>query len=230
MDGTGEVMMGTRVENLAQNPAKASHAWRWPLVASALLGISTLATMACGTQAAPSQQIAGGAMSVNCGVGQQAIIRPAVVNGQTISQVDCVTTATQPAPGQINPGQITTAPMNPPMSTGPATYGVPAGYAPVSPAGYTPVSYLAPAPVGAVAFSDPRVRTVAVNDRIVEYRPRVVRRVRARSAKNSAVIIASSAGIGAGIGAAIHGGKGALIGAALGGGGAAIWDQATRRH
>ncbi len=225
--------MRTRVENLAQNPAqnparnpaKASHASRWPFAASALLGIGALATMACGTQAPPSQQIGGGAMSVNCGAGQQAIIRPAVVNGQAISQVDCVTNATatatatpQPAPGQITPG--------------PVNYGVPAGYAPVSPAGYTPVSYVAPAPYAAtVAVSDPRVRTVAVNDRIVEYRPRVVvRRVRARSAKNSAVIIASSAGIGAGIGAAIHGGKGALIGAALGGGGAAIWDQATRRH
>jgi hypothetical protein len=35
--------------------------------------------------------------------------------------------------------------------------------------------------------------------------------------KKSAVIIGSSAGIGAGVGAAIHGKKGALIGAALGG-------------
>ena len=53
---------------------------------------------------------------------------------------------------------------------------------------------------------------------------------RGRSVKKSAVIIGSSTGIGAGIGAAIHGKKGALIGAALGGGGAAIWDQMTRRN
>jgi hypothetical protein len=43
------------------------------------------------------------------------------------------------------------------------------------------------------------------------------------------VIFGSSAGIGAGVGAAIRGKKGALIGAAISGGGAAIWDQMTRR-
>jgi hypothetical protein len=47
--------------------------------------------------------------------------------------------------------------------------------------------------------------------------------------KKSAVIIGSSAGVGAGVGAAISGKKGALIGAAIGGGGAAVWDQITRR-
>jgi len=51
-----------------------------------------------------------------------------------------------------------------------------------------------------------------------------------RSVKKSAIIIGSSAGIGAGLGGAISGKKGALIGAALGGGGAAIWDQMTRRN
>jgi hypothetical protein len=52
---------------------------------------------------------------------------------------------------------------------------------------------------------------------------------RSRSVKKSAVIIGSSAGVGAGVGAAISGKKGALIGAAIGGGGAAVWDQITRR-
>jgi hypothetical protein len=50
-----------------------------------------------------------------------------------------------------------------------------------------------------------------------------------RSVKKSAVIIGSSAAIGAGVGALAKGKKGALIGAAIGGGGAAIWDQITRR-
>jgi hypothetical protein len=50
-----------------------------------------------------------------------------------------------------------------------------------------------------------------------------------RSVKKSAIIIGSSAGVGAAVGAAVKGKKGALIGAAIGGGGAAIWDQVTRR-
>jgi hypothetical protein len=59
----------------------------------------------------------------------------------------------------------------------------------------------------------------------------VIRHVRrGRSVKESAVIIGSSAGIGAAIGGAVKGGKGALIGAAIGGGGAALWDQATRHR
>ena len=52
---------------------------------------------------------------------------------------------------------------------------------------------------------------------------------RSRSVKKSAVIIGSSAGVGAAVGAAVKGKKGALIGAAIGGGGAAVWDQITRR-
>ena len=45
----------------------------------------------------------------------------------------------------------------------------------------------------------------------------------------SAIIIGSSAGIGAGVARPLGGKKGALIGAAIGGGGATIWDQVTRR-
>jgi hypothetical protein len=65
----------------------------------------------------------------------------------------------------------------------------------------------------------------------VSYQPareRVVRQP-ARSVKKSAVIIGSSAGVGAGVGALIGGKKGAGIGALVGGGGAALWDQITRR-
>jgi hypothetical protein len=64
----------------------------------------------------------------------------------------------------------------------------------------------------------------------VQYQqPRVVRRKSGRSWQKSAVIIGSSAGIGAGVGGAFKGKKGALIGAAIGGGAATIWDQATRK-
>jgi hypothetical protein len=75
-----------------------------------------------------------------------------------------------------------------------------------------------------------RPARVVAND-YVEYQPRVIQHRTwkpRRSVRKSAIIIGSSAGIGAAIGGAFSGGKGALIGAALGGGGAALWDQATR--
>ena len=58
---------------------------------------------------------------------------------------------------------------------------------------------------------------------------RVVYRTK-RSVAKSALIIVSSAGAGAGLGALIGGKKGALIGAAAAGGGATLWDQLTRRQ
>jgi hypothetical protein len=165
-----------------------------------ILGLGALVGVtACGTQASvpPSQQVSAGVMSVNCGAGQQALIRPSTVNGQAVSQVECV----------------------------PAAVAGPAAFAPElgpPPAAVVPVSYTAAAVYPA--------RPVVARD-YVEYRPRVIRHVRrGRSVKESAVIIGSSAGIGAAIGGAVKGGKGALIGAAIGGGGAALWDQATRHR
>jgi hypothetical protein len=233
------------ISGSATDANRADRGGRWKLaLAAGALGVSAFAVVACGAQAAPGQgqasawpssamsapnapaqlplpnagavvqQTASGPVAVNCGAGLQAVIRPAIVNGQAISQVDCV-----PAP----------AVQQPPM---PAGYGAPAGY--VAPVGYaTPVSYaappayVAPAPVVARPVSYRRASYVTSDD-YVQYRPHRVQR--GRSVQKSAVIIGSSAGIGAGIGAAIGGGKGALIGAALGGGGAAIWDQATRRN
>ncbi len=74
------------------------------LSATALLAIGAFAATACnsGTPvgAAPSTTMtaAGAApgatpIAVNCGPGQQALIRPSLVAGQTISQVDCVPVA-----------------------------------------------------------------------------------------------------------------------------------------
>ena len=74
----------------------------------ALLGASALGATACssGTPvgAAPSTALAASAASpgatpvaVNCGPGQQALIRPSLIAGQTISQVDCVPVAALPA-------------------------------------------------------------------------------------------------------------------------------------
>ena len=51
-----------------------------------------------------------------------------------------------------------------------------------------------------------------------------------RTKTKSAVIIGSSAAVGATIGGLTKGKKGALIGGLLGGGAATVWDQVTRRQ
>jgi hypothetical protein len=207
-------------------------------IVGVLVGVGALAgTIACGTQAAPqqtsvgSQQTSAGALSVNCGAGLQAIIRPATVNGQAVSQVDCVPTsliaASQPSapqPTALQAPGVWQAPQ-------PTAPGLPAAPAVPTTAQGT---YLAPAPVAAApVMTEPvtyRPARVVAND-YVEYQPRVIQHRTwkpRRSVRKSAIIIGSSAGIGAAIGGAFSGGKGALIGAALGGGGAALWDQATR--
>jgi hypothetical protein len=207
--------------------ARGSRIVRWTKPGTvAIVSAAALATVACGAQtpnqtnfAATSQAqgqapITNGHVMVNCGPGQQALIRPLLMNGQSVSQVDCVATGVaSPAgvqayaqPGYPQPG-----------------YAQPA-YA-VAQAAPTPtyVSYPESAPRAV-----PSARRVAYRSSgdYVEYVPP---RRQGRTWKKSAVIIGSSAGIGAGVGAAISGKKGALIGAAIGGGGAAIWDQATRR-
>lgn len=146
---------------------------------------------------------ANGQVLVNCEPNQRALVRQVLINGQAVAQVQCVAVDQQ-------------------------MYGAAYG---------TPVSYgtgvVAPRDYG----YDTRVVQPAVMQQPVVYREPVrttsSRRVvtdSGRSVKKSAIIIGSSAGIGAGVGAAISGKKGALIGAAIGGGGAAIWDQMTRRQ
>jgi hypothetical protein len=157
----------------------------------ALLGIGALSGVACrSTDAVAAASASATPFAVNCGPGQQALIRPGVAAGQAISQVDCV-----------------------PVAGG-----------------------LAASPALATLDGDPRLMPVAYQSAVqpVRYRPVTyerapMRRVtRGRSVKKSALIIGSSAGIGAGVGAAVKGKKGALIGAAIGGGAATIWDQITR--
>jgi hypothetical protein len=200
---------------------------RWKQIAGATVGVGALAfTFACNTApqansalAAQQPQIgqAGTPVMVNCEPQQRAVVRPAVVNGVAMSQVDCIAVA-------------------PAAAAPPAGYVQPAGYAP--PAAYAqPVAYRAPVtqvvqPVSSdlgdaqiVPVSTRTVRPVRTNQVVYDERP--VRKT--RSVAKSAIIIGSSAGAGAGVGAAIGGKKGALIGAAIGGGGATIWDQVTRR-
>ena len=87
----------------------------------ALLGASALGATACssGTPvgAAPSTALAASAASpgatpvaVNCGPGQQALIRPSLIAGQTISQVECVPIPAMPAAVAAYPGMAAPVP------------------------------------------------------------------------------------------------------------------------
>jgi hypothetical protein len=160
----------------------------------------------------PAGPVPAGPVMVNCGPGQQTLIRPTIVNGQAVSQVDCVATAPLPAT---------------PLASWPPAYSRDAYVRPASLGDLETVRIVerpVERPVERVVYRD---RARPVSYRTAEYEPERVRS--GRSWKKSAVIIGSSAGVGAGVGAAVGGKKGALIGAAIGGGSAAIWDQATRR-
>ena len=150
-----------------------------------------------------AQQIgnANGQVLVNCEPQQRTLVRQVVVNGQPMSQVECVTTTGAPAGYGVN-----YAPAYAPAYRTPRA--VPADY------GYD-TRVVSPAPVYRPASTVQRGSTVE--------QPRT-----GRSVQKSAIIIGSSAGVGAGVGAAVGGKKGALIGAVVGGGGAALWDQLTR--
>lgn len=186
----------------------------WGGVAASAL----LFTYGCGgtqaTTGVSAQQLAAAQpqapVVVSCEPHQRTLVRPVVVNGQALSQVECVAANGQQAAAYAQG----------------AAQAVPAGYY-AAPQPAQPVVYedLAPARV----VSTP-VRTVArpVRTRQVVY-DEPARVKKNRSVKKSVAIIGSSAAVGAGVGAITGGKKGALIGAAIGGGGAAIWDQITRR-
>ena len=173
-------------------------------------GIGTLLfTYGCGTAATGvrAQDIAaaqsGSPVIVSCEPNQRTLVRPVVVNGMAISQVECVST------GEALVNGATAQPYRTAPRAVRSDYGLEDARI-VQPATY-PVASARPVQARQVVYQEPRVVK------------------RGRSVTKSAVIIGSSAGVGAGVGAAVGGKKGALIGAAIGGGGAAIWDQITRR-
>lgn len=199
---------------------------RWMQAAGAVVGVTALAlTAACngapsasGVAAAqvPANQ-AGAPVLVTCEPHQRTLVRPVVVNGAAVSQVECVAAAQVGQPAQPQSAASAPAP------------------APVYAAAPSPV-YAPARRVSQPVYSDmPDAQVVPVSSRTarpvrasqVIYDERPVKK--SRSVAKSAIIIGSSAGAGAGVGAAVGGKKGALIGAAIGGGGAAIWDQVTRR-
>jgi hypothetical protein len=197
---------------------RLSHVVRFGRAIGAPLGIAAgvaalVATAGCGSRdgsglsaqglAAAGAQPAGAPVLVTCEPHPRTLVRPVVVNGATLSQVECVTN------------------------------GLPVSAQPVSAQSFAPAApqYRPARPVyddlgDARVVSAPPPAARPVRTRQVVY-DEPVRNT--RSVKKSAIIIGSSAGVGAGVGAAVGGKKGALIGAAIGGGSAAIWDQVTRR-
>ena len=148
---------------------------------------------------------------VSCEPNQRTLVRPTMVNGVAMSQVECVSTGQSLAYGQQQLAQPAAAPVSYRAARVFETARDPElADARVIPASY-PVTTARPVRTNQVVYGDERpVR-------------------QGRSVKKSAVIIGSTAGVGAAVGAAVKGKKGALIGAAIGGGGAAVWDQITRR-
>jgi hypothetical protein len=190
---------------------------QWGRAAGAALGLGALlVTVGCGTRDAASVSAktlgaspAGTPVLIACEPHQRTLVRPVVVNGASVSQVECVTA-----------GQVSTT----------AAYGAQPALVPVA----QPQQALVPVRQSPPVYSDlgdARVVPVAQSApaRQAVYQERRAPEKQTRSVKKSAIIIGSSAGVGAGVGAAVGGKKGALIGAAIGGGGAAIWDQVTRR-
>jgi len=189
---------------------------------AAVAGLGTL-LVGCGANNLPNMQAqgfaAGAPMSIACEPNQRAVVRQVVVSGVAQAQAECQS-AFAPAAGAYAPGAY----------PAPAAYAGPAAV-PVSYNGYG----YSPAPIPETRLVQtgyaPAVMTrpVAPTRLVQPSRERVVVSRPKRSVKKSAVIIGSSAGVGAGVGALVGGKKGAGIGALVGGGGAALWDQITRR-
>lgn len=196
----------------------------WRQSAGLALGMSALlVTVACtGTRDLSSLSAqpggasqAGSPVIVSCEPHQRALVRPTLVNGAAVSQVECVAAA--PIAGYAPAQPVASEPAE--TAPLPAPQAMPASRR-VSQPVYSDLGDAQVVPVSSGDARPDRSRQVIYDERPVK---------KTRSVKKSAIIIGSSAGVGAGVGAAIGGKKGALIGAAVGGGGATIWDQVTRR-
>jgi hypothetical protein len=159
---------------------------------------------------------AGSPIVVSCEPQQRTLVRPVMVNGAAVSQVECITDGASLAATTALPAGGYAAPV-------PVAYRQPLPA--VTPVRYVPADDLPDARV--IPVSQPATVARTIPARQVVYQEPIKPK---RTVKKSAIIIGSSAGAGAGIGAAVGGKKGALIGAVIGGGGATLWDQITRRR
>jgi hypothetical protein len=173
--------------------------------AAALGGALLLAnTRPATTVASASALPQTGPLSVDCGTGRIALLKP-VAPGQQYSQVECAPSAAMVEPQAFAQPQ--------------GSYLVPATY-PVQPAVQERVVYRDR------VVQRPATRTAA--RRTVAYTPARTEVKQGRSWKKSALIIGGSAAGGAGVGAIIGGGSGAKKGAIVGGIGGLVYDLATR--
>src|SRR3954470_9180668 len=214
---TGSEADGPATRIPREDIMRALHAIDTKSTAAALLA-GTVLFAGCGTRALPGARVETATtvpavvnraaqpapMAVSCEPTQRAIVRPVMINGAAVSQVECVSSAPEAAPVAYRPM---------------ASAAVPVAYAQTAAPLENAQIVRYPVQTGAA----PRA---AVYQRAPE---RIVSRP-ARTVKKSAIIIGSTAGAGAGVRAIIGGKKGALIGAAVGGGGATLWDQITRRQ
>ena len=187
---------------------RGRHMNGWGTRAAAVAGLGALLfTVGCGASqngAAGAAQSAaaaqpGASVVVGCEPNQRTLVRPTVVNGVAVSQVDCVSNGDAVyAQNQIaQPAAVPVSYYAAPRTV--AARNAELGDTRIIPAASYPVTTARPVRAQQVVYDDPPARVVK----------------RGRSVTKSAVIIGSSAGIGAGVGAAIHGKKGALIGAAI---------------
>jgi hypothetical protein len=206
------------LQNIRQKSAAAAAVFG---LGALLVGCGTRDTGLNAAQLATGTPV-GAPLAVSCEPNQRAVVRQVAVNGALQSQVQCETVT-----------QGFAAPIGMSGSYGGAS---PVAYQPGGPAvvpasyGYTQPVPLENTRIVRTAYPQQVVTREAAPQRVV-YQPareRVVTQPK-RSVKKSAIIIGSSAGVGAAIGAAAGGKKGAGIGALIGGGGAAVWDQITRR-
>ena len=205
---------------------RGRHTNLWWARAGMVAGFGALLfTIGCGASqngvASAAQPVAGAQpgtpVVVSCEPNQRTLVRPTVINGVALSQVECVSTG-EVAVAANQAAQVAAAV---PVSYAAAA---PRTVAPRAEWGDTRIVQPEAASYPVAAARPVRTQQIVYDD---ERPVRVVKR--GRSVKKSAIIIGSSAGVGAGVGAAVGGKKGALIGAVVGGGGATLWDQITRR-
>jgi len=193
--------------------------------AAAVLGLGALLVGCSREGALNGAQVpgtaAGAPLAVNCEPNQRAVVRQVALSAGLQTQVQCETVSGFAGSNAAAFGG--TSPAVSPVAYQP-------GFQPVS-YGYTPPVPAERARIVRTAYPQEVVTREAAPRRVVYQRApeRIVSRPK-RSVQKSAIIIGSSAGVGAGIGAAVGGKKGAGIGALVGGGGAALWDQITRHQ
>jgi hypothetical protein len=166
----------------------------WILFGS--LAAAAIGVTACGTQAAaPFGTSATGQAMVQCEPGQHAVVNQSVIDGRTVTAVNCAFDVPAAAP---------VAAQGHPVYRQPAYQPTPVVYEPAPVARPAVVRTEAPAPAPATEV-------------VAERKPE-------RSWKKRAIVIGGSSGAGAGLGALIGGKKGALIGAAIGGGAGTVYE------